>query len=229
MAEVRNYEGYESWDRVVPLPGSELMHWTGSPSLENFLLVGESWAKFIDTVMRERGMSGPRLLLDIGCGCGKTARQLLMNPNLSYIGFDIMKDAIVWSEQAFKSYADRYRFVHFDGISQHYNPGGTIRADEYVFPCGDGEADVIFAASLFTHLFENDCRHYLAQTARVMKPGGVAILSIHDDGPSVRYGGSEERVAIHGAYFNEMAAEVGLRFEGRSDNLCGQQIHMFTR
>ena len=62
-------------------------------------------------------------------------------------------------------------------------------------------------ASLFTHLLEDDCRHYLAEISRVSKPRGLALISIHNEPPhGERFAGDESRIDIEEAYFVELAA-----------------------
>src|SRR3990167_4747317 len=51
-------------------------------------------------------------LLDIGCGCGRIARQLLSFPLASYTGFDRHPGMIAWSQDAFAGVAPHYRFLH---------------------------------------------------------------------------------------------------------------------
>lgn len=230
MPEFGNYGGYPHWAQTLALPRLELMYWTGSPTFEHFLLVGDAWAHFICSCRKRFLIPEQCHVLDIGCGCAKTARHLAHNPHLTYVGFDIMKDAINWCNQTFVDYADRFRFVHFDGVSQHYNPGGTIRAEEYVFPCEDRSVDIAFAASVFTHLFEADARRYLQETARVVRPGGLALMSIHDlPAPEMGFAGNEKQIFVSPDYLNAIAAEHGLDFAARNEDLCGQQVQIFVR
>jgi SAM-dependent methyltransferase len=58
-----------------------------------------------------------------------------------------------------------------------YNPFGTISASEFRFPYEDSSFDFAFATSLFTHLLDDDMRHYVAETSRVLKPGGTCFFT----------------------------------------------------
>jgi len=58
-----------------------------------------------------------------------------------------------------------------------YNPFGTISATGFRFPYEDASFDFAFATSLFTHIVRDEARHYLAETARVLKPGGSCLLT----------------------------------------------------
>jgi SAM-dependent methyltransferase len=58
-----------------------------------------------------------------------------------------------------------------------YNPFGTLSASEFRFPYPDSSFDFAFATSLFTHLVHDEAGHYLAETARVLKPGAMCLLT----------------------------------------------------
>jgi SAM-dependent methyltransferase len=60
----------------------------------------------------------------------------------------------------------------FMQISSFYNPRGRINPTEYAFPCRADSADVVFATSVFTHMQASEVRHYINETARILKPGG---------------------------------------------------------
>lgn len=85
---------YPPWKHVAPLPGVSFLDSIGAPNLENFYVVGEAWASVLGRFMPQ-GAS----VLDIGCGCGRTARFLLLRPDIRYLGFDIFKPAIEWAER----------------------------------------------------------------------------------------------------------------------------------
>jgi ubiquinone/menaquinone biosynthesis C-methylase UbiE len=48
---------------------------------------------------------------------------------------------------------------------------------DFALPVDDHSVDRIFAASVFTHLFEPEVAHYLREFARVLKPGGKIYAS----------------------------------------------------
>ncbi|HEX7293405.1 MAG TPA: class I SAM-dependent methyltransferase, partial [Solirubrobacterales bacterium] len=58
-----------------------------------------------------------------------------------------------------------------------YNPFGDVSAAEFRFPYPDSSFDFAFATSLFTHLVRDEARHYLEETARVLRPGGSCLLT----------------------------------------------------
>lgn len=60
-------------------------------------------------------------------------------------------------------------------VSELKPPGsydGVGSAAEYRFPCSDSSFDLAIATSVFTHLLPDAADRYLAETARVLAPGG---------------------------------------------------------
>ena len=71
--------------------------------------------------------------------------------------------------------------------------------------------DTVVCASLFTHLYEAACTHYLNEIARVLKKGGRAVLSIHTQPAAGRvFSGTEARIDIEPNYFVRLASAAGL-------------------
>jgi SAM-dependent methyltransferase len=224
---LQTHERYGRWDGVIPLPNSRLMDSTGSPTIENFLVVGDSWSQVVAGFIK-----GSTVILDIGCGCGKTARFLARHPNISrYIGFDTIRPSIRWNQNFITpNVGEHFVFYHIDVHSETYNPTGQIKCTDVRFPAEEASVDLAFAASLFTHLLQEDCAHYLAETARCLAPGGKALLSIHaSNSADTAYSGDEFRANIDHGHFINMASREGLSFVNRLDDICGQQVYIFEK
>ncbi len=60
-----------------------------------------------------------------------------------------------------------------------FRPGDRApgAASTYRFPLDEGQADLVLAKSVFTHLLEADARHYLAEIRRVLRPGRGAVVT----------------------------------------------------
>jgi SAM-dependent methyltransferase len=116
-------------------------------------------------------------VLDIGCGPGRIAAPLArwLGPSGSYEGFDVMPKSIAWCEKTITPRYPNFRFRVADVVNGEYNPRGSQRASEYVFPFGDGSFDVALATSLFTHLKPFESERYLTETARTLRPGGRLV------------------------------------------------------
>jgi SAM-dependent methyltransferase len=114
-------------------------------------------------------------VLDIGCGIGRIARVLvteLAPPSGSYDGFDVARDGISWCQSHYTSTPVPFRFVHVDLRHPVYNPKGTEDAATFSFPYPDASFDLAIATSLFTHLLDASAERYIAESARVLAPGG---------------------------------------------------------
>ncbi|MEZ5503722.1 MAG: class I SAM-dependent methyltransferase [Halioglobus sp.] len=218
----------------LPLPNTRLRTVVSGPDLGRFLYIGHAWASVCTHYLPP---AQPVLVMDIGCGVGKMARFFALDPAVHYVGFDIYRPAITWCRREFsRLYGERFRFEHFDGRSAMYNPGGSLSVADYRFPAADGSVDLALGASLFTHLYENDMRHYLAETARVLKTGGLALLSIHTldelpeffpDAPAAgdrKIVGNEQVILVDRDYFVALAGESGLTLHALPGRLCGQEL-----
>ena len=104
---------------------------------------------------------GPEMsVLDLGCGSGRTAIPLAARfPTIEYTGIDVV--------QRLLDYAAGKCPPHFKFICHQ----------EVTIPLPDGSIDIAVAFSLFTHLLHEETYCYLAELRRVLKPGGVLILS----------------------------------------------------
>ena len=77
----------EHLGNMIPYPPVTLHTSIGALTLENFLMVADGWAQTIN-----RYIDKPVRVLDMGCGCGRTARLLLPNQLIfEYTGFDTIK------------------------------------------------------------------------------------------------------------------------------------------
>jgi SAM-dependent methyltransferase len=201
------------------------MYHVGAPSVENFLVVGDAWGQVVSKHLVEPGQ-----VLDIGCGCGRTARMLLHHPFIEgYVGFDVIKPYVDWDTAFLTPISDgRFRFVHLDVRSDYYNPTGSISPDSVTFPSQDGVFSLAFAASLFTHLKEGAARRYLSESRRVLRQGGRLIASVHTDAVAgTNWSGDESRADVRPEYWLALAADAGFSVEKELGEICGQATYTF--
>lgn len=223
----RTNERYTRWDGIIPLPPDGLMWSVGGLTLEIFLVMSDAWGQLLMR-LTETGAS----VLDIGCGCARAARVLLPSPRVtSYIGFDVIPQSIDWCNRFVKPlFPQRATFLHYDVCSAEYNPDGSVRASDLVFPCTDQSVDLVVAASVFTHLLESDAIHYLNEVGRVLSKRGRAALSIHTEvDAGTRFSGNEARIDISPEYFQELAARAGLLPSEIIPDLGGQRVFIFRK
>jgi SAM-dependent methyltransferase len=112
-------------------------------------------------------------VLDVGCGLGRIAAPLAryLDASGSYLGFDVVEDAVWWCRRQFRT-DPRFAFLHADVRSVMYNPRGRFAPEAFHFPLPDADCDFVIATSLFTHLLAPAVERYLAEAARVLRPGG---------------------------------------------------------
>lgn len=124
------------------------------------------------------GLEPTDRVLDIGCGIGRMALPLTgYLQGGSYAGFDVGRGMVRWCRRRISSRWPNFEFAWAPIYNAKYNPFGDVAAAEFRFPYEDSCFDFAFATSLFTHLVRDEARHYLAETARVLKPGGTCLLT----------------------------------------------------
>lgn len=136
----------------------------GAPDIESFLHIGKSSYEDIEKVLQSRGknIQDFERVVDFGCGCGRTLLwfgKYLENAKL--YGTDIDGEAIDWCRKNFE-------FAKFD-VNDRKPP---LRYEDNFF-------DLLIAVSVFTHINEEDQFSWLEEIKRILKPGGMALLSIH--------------------------------------------------
>ena len=135
----------------------------------------ETGNEFLGYFRELAGLEPHERVLDVGCGIGRMARPLAgyLDPGRgTYDGFDVRADAIGWCRRRYGHAHPNFRFRVADLYNRRYHPGGAHSAGEYRFPYDDGSFDLVIAASVYTHLLEDEAEHYLAESARVLAPGG---------------------------------------------------------
>ena len=75
-----------------------------------------------------------------------------------------------------------------------------------------------------------DAAHYLRESARALKPGGVLVASLHAEPPrGVKFAGREDRIDIAMDHFVAMGRAAGLELQEDLVSLCGQECVVFIR
>ncbi len=118
-------------------------------------------------------------VLDVACGVGRLAVPLTRYLTTgTYAGFDVSRRAIEWCRREITSRHPNFVFETVDVYNEHYNPRGKIAPVDFVFPCAEQSVDLVFLASILTHLRPEAAARYIAETARVLKPGGRAVMTM---------------------------------------------------
>ena len=141
----------------------------------DFVATGD---EFLAHLVGLAGLQPSCAVLDVGCGIGRIARPLAgyLDASGSYDGFDVNREGIGWCRRRYSGQPN-FRFQVADLYNRRYNPHGAHAAVEYRFPYDDATFDVVVATSVFPHLLEEETAHYLAESARVLKPGGRLLAT----------------------------------------------------
>lgn len=149
----------------LPIPPPMLRYRVhGSIDRFSFLKVGEQCAKDISAAIASQGLRMGQFgkVLDFGCGCGRVIRHFLKEGEPGrFTGTDIDPDSIAWCSA--NVLAVEWK------VNQPMPPTS--------FP--DGGFDFIYVISVFTHLDEDYQNAWLKELARITKPGGHLLLTIH--------------------------------------------------
>ncbi len=220
------FAGSDKIQRIVPpIAMFSLRATTGCPSLSGHLFVADGWNFLLHDLIKENST-----VLDIGCGCGRMARSLMINANVKkYIGLDNFSPSIEWCKKYLTPFNQSFSFHHIDIYSEISNPHGKIRGKNVSFPVESNSIDFIFAASLFTHLMEDDCNAYLSEVKRTLKRGGIFLSTIHTSPRTGHnFSGNEIRVDIDTEYFKQQTSQHNLNFIDDLGILFGQRALIFT-
>jgi len=135
----------------------------GSANPEAYRQHGLDHARFIAGLIRKHH-PGARVIAEWGCGPMRVLRYMpALFPDGEIIGLDYNPQTIAWCEREFPT----IRFL----LNQLSPP----------LPLRDGEADVIYNISVFTHLSEPLHHAYVADLVRCLAPGGILISTFQGD------------------------------------------------
>lgn len=168
-------------------------------TIEQFLEGGAMTVADVERSLASIGcpIATMKTALDFGCGCGRVilaARQAW--PHLELHGSDVDGDAIAWCHENI--------------------PGGHFVRNEPMppLPYADGTFDLIWVASVFTHLDEARQDAWLAELRRVLRPDGVLLASVQ--GTSMWEGLPKpvvQQIRANGFLFVRTGADAGIHAE----------------
>lgn len=201
MAETGDQKGFAQ--RFSEIPSHLVAKVNRDLSETVFSEIGEGVANQIVSACPE--LRHASRVLDFGCGLGRVLWPLhRMSPEARFTGYDIDPQMLRWAQ-------------HLHGSAPWLELCHSTLALE------DASFDFVYAISVFTHL-DITTEYWLFEIQRVLRPGGQAFLTFHDDTlfaeyaggpdlPSVRQGDVLRGVHVEGKGSAEGGAAMGTFYE----------------
>lgn len=152
-------------DDGLPIPPAKLVVLVGGPTTyAKFFHGGKDIANTIRTTLAAENVAMADLsaVLDFGCGCGRVIRHWhSLAPKVAIHGTDYNDELIGWCRTNL--------------------PFASFETNDLLPPLGyaDGSFDLVYAFSVFTHLAERSQISWFAELARITRPGGYLIATVH--------------------------------------------------
>lgn len=131
-------------------------------------------------LVRHYGPAEGGYVIDVGCGSGRLAKPLSVDPRLRYLGIDLVPQLIEHARRI--TNRPDWRFEVIDHIA---------------IPEAEGRADLVCFFSVLTHLRHEQGYWYLEEAKRVLKPGGRIVFSFLEFAEPAHWGHFE--AALRGA------------------------------
>lgn len=150
----------------LPIPSDHLLYLisTGA-SARRYLETGERSYQSIRRLLAEIGRPAEAMsaVLDFGCGCGRVLRYWRDSAPAAF-GCDYNARLVRWCQR---------HLPHVDARVTDLTPP---------LPYADDTFDFVYALSVFTHLPEAEQHSWMGELRRVLRPGGVLLVTLHGPG-----------------------------------------------
>lgn len=132
----------------------------------------------LNLLIKHIGLQHNHIVLDIGCGMGRTAVPLTqyLSHEGRYEGFDVVEKGVKWCNSKIKKDFPNFNFLYVPLNNDLYNTHEN-KASEFKFPYADHTFDRAFLFSVFTHMQLEDIEHYMNEIRRVLKPDGLCLAT----------------------------------------------------
>jgi SAM-dependent methyltransferase len=144
----------------LPIPPPDLASRVGG-SYQEYRAIGAAHRGFIASLLPEDWSFSNKRVLDFGCGPGRTlTAHAAEAESAEFWGCDIDAPSIEWAQSHL---SPPFHFFVCDEVPPLDQPDSTF--------------DLVYAMSVFTHITDH-WNSWIAELHRVMRPEGVAIISI---------------------------------------------------
>ena len=149
----------------LPPPRLRLLVDGRSGDADRFYWVGAQAAGVVRAAVAEAGTTLESLeaILDFGCGCGRVARHWAALENTEVHGCDYNRELVEWC-------GTNLPFLR-----------ATANRLEPPLPYVGGSFDLVYAMSVLSHLSEPLQKAWIAEFHRILRPGGVLLVSVLGD------------------------------------------------
>ena len=164
--ETREYYERVGWKRTSD--GAKLVDLDLFGLKENGPIREEMWARHLHRIHGVLRSAGDSLNL-LECGCGGTPEVRILRDGDRYTGVDFSTTGLVEADQSLRAWGGTYRLQE---------------ADICRLPFSDSEFDAVYSSHVLYHI-DNAAGQAAAleEMARVLRPGGVAVLHLENPRP----------------------------------------------
>ncbi len=158
-------------EEARPIPGRVLRARVGEPNARAFLESGKRVARELETILADAGrpIGSFDSIWDFGAGSGRVLTQLDVADSAELQATDVDDEACAWLADAHS----RVRATAGDPLPPT--------------PFPDAAFDLVYSISVFTHISPTSQDLWLSEIARVLRPGGMAVLTVMGPGLLQRY------------------------------------------
>ena len=149
----------------VPIPPASLIYLVvASTDWRAFVATAPAVKVYADACDRNGGdFAGAQRILDLGCGCGRLARHLPKFTRAEIHGADTNARLVRWCA------------ANLNGVF-------TVNRNLPPLDYPDAWFDIVYLHSVFTHQRLATQNAWLGELRRIIRPGGLALVTFHDEG-----------------------------------------------
>jgi SAM-dependent methyltransferase len=183
----------------IPIPpGSLIFSATGSRDVQWFLDSGGQTASAFRSALDSIGrpLESFEEVFELGCGCGRVLRQWAAVTGPRFHASDYNPKGVEWGK----------RFLpHVSFSTNDLEPPLPFASESF---------DLCYAVSVFTHLPEELQMPWLRELHRVLRPGGILVVTLSGEGDLIRTTAEEQA-----RFRNGELVVIDPKFAGT--NICG--------